>query len=133
MILRAAMVPSHAHLTASRLEEIRLGEVIQGLARMLSLPGADLVVDLIVEVLVEGLVRAVFVGVARSRYKLLKLDTSDEVLVLGCHDTVVLGQEEDLMVPLGPFGLLLKICDLFFLRELGKLRRVGDNMGLERE
>ena len=99
----------------------------QGLRWVLPRCSSNLAVDLIVEVFCKGSFRVSISCVSGSRHKLLQLNSRDKVFVLGSHDAIPLGEEEDLMVPLCAPSILLEIRLSLLFRQLHKLLRMGNN------
>lgn len=87
---------------------------------MLSWSASDLAIDLVVEVFRQNGLRIRFCDVPCGSYKLLKLNTCDEVLVLWGHQTVSLGKQEYLVIPLSTFGIFGHIGRTLLLREIHK-------------
>lgn len=122
MVLRGSTMASHASVTASGLEQVRLRKVAKGLTGVMSLASSDVTVNLIVEVLGYGGIRVLVARVSSSRYELLQLDPGDEVFVLRRHQPVVLGQEPDLVIAFRPLRLLVQEGCFLFLRHLHDVR-----------
>ena len=76
---------------------------------MLSWGSTDLTINLIVEVFCERSFLRWVVDIARSCDKLLKLDSGDEVFILGCHQAIAFGEEINLMVTLGTFRIFEQV------------------------
>jgi hypothetical protein len=91
VVLGRAAMASHSAMTASGLVEVGLSKVAERLAGVLALASTDVAVDLIIEVLGKRHLGSLVTSLASSSDKLLELDTSDEVLILGGHETVILG------------------------------------------
>jgi len=89
MVLRSAVLTAQAALAAPSLEEIGLRKVVQRLVGVLALASTKLRENLEVKVLVYILRSMLAVGVGGSRHKLLKLNTGNEVFVLGRHQAVI--------------------------------------------
>jgi hypothetical protein len=73
------------------LEEVCLSELTGGLLGVLTRSTTDLAENLVVEVLGDGSLGTSLIEITGRSHKLLELDTRDEVFVLRCHETVVLG------------------------------------------
>jgi hypothetical protein len=97
-------------IATASLEEICLSELIQWLSWTASRRPSDLGVDLIIEIFGDLLFTSrLIVNTAGGSEELLQLDSSNEVLVLGCHKAIVLAQEEYLVVPLRSLGFLCEV------------------------
>lgn len=113
MIITAARVMPTTTITIATacLEEVCLSELVQRLAGAASWGTTYLSIDLVVEILGQLLLAArLIVDATRGSQQLLKLDPGNEVLVLGRHETIVLAQEEDLVISLGTFGFFSHVC-----------------------
>ena len=107
VVVTTSAVPSVAEPVVG-LEEVRLGELVCWLLGVLAWSAPNLTEDLVVEVLRNGSLWASFVEVASRCHELLQLNAGDEVLVLGCHQAIVLGQLSNLVVTLRTFGIFLE-------------------------
>lgn len=91
VIVATSVLSSASHaIAAARLEEVRLSKVVGWLVRILTRCPTDLREDLVVEVLIEHRFGSLLVNTTSRRHELLQLNASDKILVLGCHQTVVL-------------------------------------------
>jgi hypothetical protein len=101
--------------------------VPQRLVGVLARGSANLAVNLIVEVLGQN---SLWVGIryiTSRRDKLLQLDASDKVLILGGHQAIAPRQQEDLVVSLRPLSVLDEISVALLLSKMDKLLGIGDN------
>ena len=84
-------MPSAAHsIPATGLEEVGLGELTGWLVWVLPRSASNLGVNLIVKVLRKSGFRSLLVKATCGSHQLLQLNSSDEILVLWRHETVVL-------------------------------------------
>ena len=90
MIVSSSGLSPHA-MAATGLEQVCLRKIAQWLAWVLTRASTNLVMNLIVEVFREGGIRSMLIGVASCGNKLLQLDTSDKVFILGGHEAIILG------------------------------------------
>jgi hypothetical protein len=88
--------------------------------------------NLVVEILGQSRIRSMLIGVASGSNELLQLDTSNEVLILRCHETIILRQQEYLVVTLRPLRIFQEEGGSLLLRKVSKLLGVGDNMARAR-
>jgi hypothetical protein len=114
------------------LEQVGLSELVGRLLRVLSRSATDLTEDLVVEVLGNGCLGSSLVEVTGRGHQLLQLDASDEILVLGCHQTVVLCQLRDLVVALSTFGVLFEEGRTLCFGKLEQLLGMRDDHAWER-
>ena len=128
VVVATSCLSSHASVSSPGLEEVGLGKVAQWLTRMLSWSSAELVVNLIVEILRQGIIVRL-IWVASCGDQLLQLNSGDKILILWSHETVVLGQEEDLVVALGPLCILKQECRTLLLGKILQLLWMSDNVG----
>ena len=84
--------------------------------------------NLIVEIFRETRVRSMLVRVASCSYKLLELDSSNEVLILGSHETVVFREQEDLVVSFCTLSIFHQEGSSLLFRQVCKLLWVSDNV-----
>jgi len=129
MVVAASRVVSAASIavSAAGLKEVGLSELVQWLTRTAAWRTSDLGEDLIVEILGELLLAAQFVVNASSGgQKLLQLNAGDEILILRSHQTVVLAQQENLVVAFRPVGLFRQISLSLFWRHLHHLLGLSD-------
>jgi len=126
MVIAAPPLPTRTE-SAVRLEEIGLRKLTGRLMRVLTRGTANLAEHLVVEVFGNGSLRTLLFEVARGSHELLQLDASDEVLVLRCHQSVVLCKERNLVVAFGTFGVFFEIGCSFFCGKRHELFRVGND------
>lgn len=117
VVVASAAIPSSSKSVVG-LEQIRLCELAGWLLGVLAWSTADLAEDLVVEVFRDCSLRASLIEVARGGHELLELDSSNEVLVLRCHQAVVLSKKSNLVVSLRTLGVFLEKSGTF---RLGKL------------
>ena len=109
------------------LEQVGLGKLVRRLLRVLAWCTTNLTEDLIVEVLGDGSLGASFIDVASRGHQLLQLNAGDEVLVLGCHQAVVLGQLRNLVVALGALRIFFEESCTVGLGQIEKLFGMSDD------
>lgn len=115
-----------------RLEEIGLRKLACWLLGVVAWSAPDLAEDLVVKVLCNGSFRAPLFQVSSRRHQLLQLDTSDEVLVLRRHETIVLCQESNLVISLRPLCVFFKKSSTLGLGQLKELLRMGNDHSRKR-
>lgn len=120
MIVAVDLLSAATHTTAG-LKQVGLCKMSQWLGWMLSWSSPYLTVNLVVEILYESSFAVGIGRASRRRDKLLKLDASDEILVLRSHHAIPLGQEENLVVPFRSLRVFFQVSTSLFLRELHRL------------
>lgn len=115
-------------ISTTRLKEIRLSELVQGLARTTSRRSAsDLRVHLVIEVFCKLLLApGLIVDTTSGRKQLLELDACDEVLVLWCHQAVVLAKQENFVISFRPLSLFCYVSIPILVGHVHHLLRLRD-------
>lgn len=91
VVVSPTIMPSATHsIPATGLEEVGLGKLTGWLVWVLPRSASNLGVNLIVKVLCKSGFWSLLVKTTCSSHQLLQLNSSDEILVLWCHETVVL-------------------------------------------
>jgi hypothetical protein len=109
------------------LEQVSLCKLACRLLRVLAWCATNLTKDLVVEVLGDGSLGASLIDVASRGHQLLQLNAGDEVLVLGCHQAVVLGQLRNLVVALGTLRIFFEEGCTLSLGQIEKLFGVSND------
>jgi hypothetical protein len=126
VVVTASSLPARTK-SAVRLEEVGLRKLVGRLMWVLTRGATNLAEHLIVKVFSNGSLRALLFEIASSGHELLQLDASDEVLVLGCHESVVLRKKCNFVIALSTFGIFLEIGCSFLCRKCHELFGVGNN------
>lgn len=126
VVVTATRVSTTTAKSATSLEEVSLGELIEGLMRVGPGSTPDLSVYLVVKVFGQLSISSLLVDTTSSSQELLELNASDKVLVLRRHEAIALGQQKDLVVALGSLCLFGEESEALLFGHLHHLVCLGD-------
>ena len=126
VVVTTTRMSAACSIATTGLEKVGLSKLVQRLTGVLSWGTTDLSVNLVVKVLGQLSIRRLLVDATSGSKELLQLNASDEVLVLGSHEAVVLGQQEDLVVALGAFCFFSEEVGTLLIGQLHHLVGLGD-------